>query len=377
MRIAQLIDSLAWGGAQKLLVTFAEAARQRDITLTVISLNDRDGGAPFRTDLERLGVRVVTFHGSRLVSPSRFFKLRQFLQQEQFDIVHTHLSYANILGSLACTLSRTPIVATMHNVQIGTKPPLHVRFEQWLLQKTVNHLIVVGQQVAKIRRPQFPSKTIHIVPNAVTPIAPLPTAKRLALRQDLIGNEDRPLLINVGRLTYQKGLGDLLTAFAQVCQSHPQAALIIVGGGEILPDLAEQIKQLGLENNAWLLGKRSDVPQLLGASDLYVSSAYWEGLPVAMLEAMSAGLPVVATAVGDVPVVMTEQTGLTLPPKEPEQLAQAICQLLDDKERLSIMGAAAREHVTLHYSPSVWLDKLLTVYAAVQPNKMAAVFSEA
>jgi glycosyltransferase involved in cell wall biosynthesis len=376
MRIAHIIDSLGWGGAQKLLVTFAEVALQRGISLTIISLSSTTQGAPFKTDLEKLGIRIVTFHGQRLIDPPRIFKLFRFLQQEQFDIVHTHLSYANILGPLACTFTKTPVVATLHNIKVNATISMRNGIEHWLLKRAVARIIVVGQQVAKARQHQFPGEKLYVVPNAVTAVPCLPNAERMALRRKLIGDTMRPLLINVGRLTPQKGLDDLLNAFAQVCQTYPQAALIIAGDGDILPDLARQIKSLGLENNAWLLGGRSDVPHLLAASDLYVSAAHWEGLPIAMLEAMSAGLPVVATGVGDVPVVLTAQTGIVVPPREPAKLAQAIKNLLDNQDRLPAMGAAAREHVTRYYSPLTWLDRLLAVYQEVLPAESAALLSE-
>lgn len=373
MRIAHIIDSLAWGGAQKLLVTFAEATRQRDISLTIIVLDSSNKGAPFSADLEKLGIRIVTFHAQHLLNLTRFYKLLRFLVREQFDLVHSHLNYANILGPLACTFTNTPAVATLHNMRVGIESHPRKKVERWMLQKLTDRLIVVGQQVAVARQPQFPGKILHVVPNAVTPIPPLPESERLALRTELIGDAARPLLISVGRLTAQKGVDDLLMAFAQVCQGHPQTALIIVGDGSIIGDLNLQIKTLRLENNAWLLGGRSDVPRLLAASDLYVSASHWEGLPVAMLEAMSAGLPVTATGVGDVPVVLTPRSGITVPPNKPVQLAQAISDLLDNQEQLPVMGAAAREHVTLHYSPAVWVDRLLSLYQEVLPPGSAAL----
>ena len=134
MKIAQIIDSLGWGGAQKLLVTFSEVAIQRNISLTIITLDGDEASAPFRANLEKLGIRVIVFHAPRLLAPLRFFKLTRFLKQEQFDIVHTHLSYANILGSLACTLTNTPIVATIHNVKIDG-PSARRRLEYWVLKK--------------------------------------------------------------------------------------------------------------------------------------------------------------------------------------------------------------------------------------------------
>ncbi|MCB9422079.1 MAG: glycosyltransferase [Ardenticatenaceae bacterium] len=365
MRIAHIIDSLGWGGAQKLLVTFAEAARQHDIALTIITLDNDYKDAPFTSELENLDVRIVTFHAQRLLDLPRFIKLTRFLAQEKFDIVHTHLNYANILGTLACTITKTSTVATLHNVREGIESKLRKKLELWIVKKLSGKIIVVGEQVAKARQPQFPGKILHVVPNAVESIPPLPKTERQALRTELTGNTARPLLISVGRLTPQKGVDDLLTAFAQVCRKHPQAALIIAGAGSIFDDLNTQIKSLGLENNAWLLGSRTDVPRLLGASDLFVSASHWEGLPVAMLEAMSAGLPVAATGVGDVPVVVTSCSGVVVPPHKPEQLAQAISDLLDKPEQLAVMGSAARERVNLHYSPSVWLNRLLALYDEV------------
>jgi glycosyltransferase involved in cell wall biosynthesis len=185
------------------------------------------------------------------------------------------------------------------------------------------------------------------------------------VRTELVGDDSRPLLISVGRLTPQKGGSDLLTAFAHVCETHPEAALIIVGDGSDLETLAEQIKALGLTNHAWLLGARSDVPRLLAASDLYVSASLFEGLPVAMLEAMAAGLPVAATDAGDVPLVVTPHAGVVVPRGEPMRLAQAFEQLLNNRKQLPEMGRAAREHVALHYSPAAWLDQLLTLYSEV------------
>lgn len=376
MRIAHIIDSLDWGGAQRLLVTFAEAANEENISLTIILLDKNSGDAPFFTELGDWNVLTVVFHAQRLLNPIRFAKLFWFLKREQFDLVHTHLNYGNILGSMAGKLSGIPVVATLHNMRVSKSPTPRKKLERWVLHKMANRLIVVGQQVAKARKHQFPGKTLHVVPNAVSSIPPMGERERLAVRTELIGDPSRPLLITVGRLNPLKGVDDLLTAFARVYQTHPRATLIIVGDGSILPDLAKQIKTLELENNVWLLGGRSDVPRLLAASDLYVSASHWEGLPVAMLEAMSAGLPVAATGVGDVPVVLTSQTGVVVPPKEPVRLAEAIIQLLDNYEHLPTMGAAARAHVTRHYNTSVWLNKLLDLYQDTISPDTAVTTSE-
>ncbi len=365
MRVAHIIDSLAWGGAQKLLVTFAEAARTSNVDVTIITLQADKKGAPFTSQIQALGTRMVAMHAPRLLHLPRLIRLVRFLKQERFDVVHTHLNNANILGPLACALTGTPVVASLHNMRIDTHLNSRKKLEIWTLRYLAKRIVAVGQQVADARQFQFPRTPLVVIPNAVTLISPLAQAEREVLRAELVGDTARPLLISVGRLTPLKGGSDLLTAFAQVCKIHPQAALIIVGDGSDLEVLAEKIRVLELENNARLLGARSDVPRLLGASDLYVSASLFEGLPVAMLEAMAVGLPVAATEVGDVPLVLTPRTGVGVPPGEPAQLAQAINQLLSNPEQLPAMGRAAREHVAQHYSPSIWLDKLLSLYNEV------------
>jgi glycosyltransferase involved in cell wall biosynthesis len=174
------------------------------------------------------------------------------------------------------------------------------------------------------------------------------------------------MLISVGRLSRQKAFADLITAFTTVRQKYPTAVLVIVGGGQTRAELVAQIQSLGLEGHVFLLGFRNDVPALLAASDLFVSSSHWEGIPIAILEAMSAGLPVVATEVGDVPLIVNEASGFIVPPAQPMRLADAITTLLADPDQRRKMGAAARLHVLQNYSPEVWAGKLCDLYLEVK-----------
>ena len=115
-----------------------------------------------------------------------------------------------------------------------------------------------------------------------------------------------------------------------------------------------------------LLGVRNDVPRLLAAGDIFVSASHWEGLPVAVLEAMAVGLPVVATSVGDVPDVVVPGTGLIVPPHQPAALATTIRTLLDDPEQGRQLGMAGRAHVVRNYAIEAWADKLLKLYSELQ-----------
>jgi glycosyltransferase involved in cell wall biosynthesis len=366
VRTVQLVDTLETGGAQKLLVTFAQMAHRRGMPVSVVSLREDD--SPLAGELRTLGASVVAFPGRQLMAMPRMARLTRYLRRGNFQVVHAHLSYAIILGALAGRLVGLPVIASLHSV--SGEPPnrfhtLRERLEIWALRRGVQRVVAVGQAVAEAYRKQLGTRPVSVVPNAVMPLTPLPEAERMALRTELAGDPARVMLISVGRLTYQKGYADLLTAFAALRASHSETFLMIVGGGAIQAELQAQITALGLQGHAVLLGERDDVPRLLAASDLFVSASHREGLSLAVLEAMSAGLPIVATRVGETPAIVGDEAGVIVPPHEPATLAAALKTVLGDPARRQAYAAASRARIMRDYSPEVWFERLMAVYREV------------
>jgi glycosyltransferase involved in cell wall biosynthesis len=360
MRVVHIVDTLNVGGAQSLLATLAETMPD-GVELTVISLRSLpENGIVARLRAE--GVRLFALPARHLVSPVRFWKLWQTLRQGGYDMVHTHLTYANILGIAAARLARRPVLGTLHNVRASHQAGLQRRLEGLALRRGANQIVAVGQEVAHAYKRRWRELEIKVLPNAVALPEPLATTTRLALRGELLQSRRGPLLVAVGRLTPQKGYPDLLTAFKDVLQQWPEARLVIVGDGELHADLEDQCRQLGLNGSVELAGLRSDVPRVLAAADVFVSASHWEGMPVALLEAMAAGLPVVVTAVGDVPNVVDEETGVLVPAQDPHTLATAVNTLLADPERRTHLGAAARARISAQYSATAWTEQLLDLY---------------
>jgi glycosyltransferase involved in cell wall biosynthesis len=367
LNVLQVIDTLKSGGAQSLLATLAETLPVQAVHLTVFSLS----GAQDTAVTERLsaaGVPVLTLPGRHLLDIGRFTRLVRHLQQTPYDLVHTHLTYANILGVAAARLARRPVIASLHNVRPSQLTALPLTLEGVFLRWGAQAIVAVGPQVARAYQQRWPDLFIHVLPNAVTLLPRLAKGERLAQRRQLVGDPDRPLLMAIGRLTEQKGYPDLLAAFVTVRRHYPDAILLIIGQGETRPALLARIEALELANSVHLLGQRDDVPALLAAADLFVSASHWEGMPVALLEAMSAGLPVVATAVGDVPSVVTTATGVLVPPRQPAALAQAITTLLDDPGQRSALGKAGRQRVERHYNAAVWAQRLVDLYRQQLPS---------
>jgi glycosyltransferase involved in cell wall biosynthesis len=185
------------------------------------------------------------------------------------------------------------------------------------------------------------------------------------------GVQAQGLLVGtVGRLHPQKGFASLLAAVARVRERLPAIRLLLVGGGALRRDLVARAEALGLAEVVIFAGSRGDVPEILAALDLFVLPSLWEGLPNAVLEAMAAGLPVVATAAGGTPeVVVDGETGLLVPPGDVTALAEAIERLLRDPGLRRKMGEAGRKRVEGHFTIEQTVAQTVALYETLLRQK--------
>jgi L-malate glycosyltransferase len=365
VRVAQMIDRVHLsGGAERLQRTFAEAIEPHEVELTVITL--REGLPESEAELRDLGVRVVSFPAKTFGDLRRARHVVRFVRKQRFDLLHAHLVRSTILAGIAGAASRTPVVATLHNTQrrSGVGPVLQAA-ERCVLRRVAKRVIAVGWETARAQRHALGGRAIDVIPNAVAEAPVLSARERVETRRELGVPDGAPLLITVARLVPQKAIPDLLHAFAQLPTRDPAPQLRIVGRGRLEDHLAREIPRLGLGDRAQLVGLRGDVPRLLASSDLYVSSSHWEGLPVAILEAMAAGLPVVATRVGDAPRALGVDSGVLVAPRDPEALARAISRLLADPIRLRELGTAGRTRARAEFGARAWAERHLALYAEV------------
>jgi glycosyltransferase involved in cell wall biosynthesis len=296
--------------------------------------------------------------------------LYRLFRERRYQIVHTHSTKAGLLGRLAARAARVPVVIhTFHGFPFpldgGLRTRLFVAAEHVAGRFTDASVCVADALKAEIAswRISRAQKLVTIY-SGIEFGAYAPRRPAREVIEDLGLGDASPILGSIGHLREAKAQHDLIEAVAILRRSYPRIRLLIVGEGERRPLLEARIRELGLPGHVTLLGKRSDVADLLQIFDVYAMSSHWEGVGRALTEAMYRGLPVVVTGVyGVKELVLDGETGLTVPPRQPTALAAAIDRLLRDPELASRLGAAARRRVEQLMSAEGMIEALEELYA--------------
>lgn len=373
IRVLEIISDLDTGGGQEVVRTLARYLPQAGCVPVVVTL--RDG--PLRGEIERLGVSVEVIAGRTRGFPHIFAvaaelrsirrELAEIVARHRIEIVHTHLLRSLDFLVLALRLEPTvrKVFFTFHNSRLGVRAdqlPAH----RWLtLPKRAAHrlmyrvaarfvdgIIAVSEDVAKAVRREIrpPSGRLFTIENGVDLERFGPLVDRTEVRHRLGVSADAPVIIVVAKLMEQKGHTFLIQALPALRQRYPDLRVLFLGEGPLRASLMSDVGELHLGGCVLFAGVRDDVGELLAASDLFVLPSLWEGLPMALLEAMACGLPVVATRVsGNAEAVVDGQTGILVPPADPGSLVSAIAQLLDAPERGRPLGSAGQARVKRHY----------------------------
>jgi glycosyltransferase involved in cell wall biosynthesis len=264
--------------------------------------------------------------------------LRKILREGDFDILHTHMSKAALLGAIVGATDRSiKVVNTAHNLgyialQERWKKAIFWVYDRIIATFGFDATITVSQIVADTARNAYliPKNKLHAIQNGIRTTKFEKTKQGQNLRDEFLGESKGPLILTVARLVWFKGLDTLIDAFPMVLKKHQAAKLIIVGDGELRADLEAQANRLGISDCVLFTGERDDVPDLLSAADLFVLPSVSEGLPISILEAMASKLPIVATNVGGIPeLVIDGETGRLVNSGDVEGLSQALLSVLN------------------------------------------------
>ena len=340
IRVLWLIKGLGPGGAERLLVdAAAHVDRSRFDYRAAYLLPWKDH---LVADLEAADIPVNCLDMRRAIDPSWLFRLRRLVTQERIDLVHAHLPSAAIGARLALTgPARPAVVSTEHNVWSRHRP-LTRRLNQWSFPRQ-DAAIAVSEEVRRSMGTRS-GPAVTVIPNGVDVEQVLALSRsREAARADLGLPLDVPVVGTVGGVTPKKGHVVLVEAARTVLATVPDARFVIVGLPADDGPVRAAIRAAGLGERVTLAGYREHAAQLMPAFDVFCLPSLYEGMPVSLLEAMAQGIPIVATSVGGVPEVATnERDGLLVPAADAEALAAALLRLLTDAPLSSALGRAAR-----------------------------------
>jgi glycosyltransferase involved in cell wall biosynthesis len=349
--VMHLINSYSLAGAEKLVFDLVREIDKEKFDVSVCSIGNLKDNIEetLCKNLRQNGVQ--TFVLGKPPQRRRLeavLKLRKMLQDHHITILHTHCQSPDLYGKLSAVLARTPIVfSTIHNVA-----GYHAIHES-ILKKVTTGYIAISETVKQYASSglRIPSANIEVIYNGIdTRKFTSITADKNTLLRALGIPAGRKIVTAIGTCQERKGHNYLIEAAGKVVEHFPDAHFLIVGDTSADPDFTARIRQQIIHKNLQdvisLTGKRTEIPEVLSVSDVFVLPSLWEGLPISLLEAMASGVPAVVTNVGSNAEVVTDGiNGFIVPPKNSVLLAQRIEELLANPQKANTFAAEGQKKV--------------------------------
>lgn len=366
-------------GPENLILALAEAFRAQNVRYVIINLWDGDPPTvALHEEATRRGLESYVVETASSLDPAILPKLTVLLGRLRPDVVHTH-DFKSEMTALATSLVvRRPLVTSFYGrLAINS---LFLKAEDWIRLIAFwrfRHLLANSQaQHDELRRWRHPARKITMLPSFVDTgrIRPATAEQAQAAREKLGIGSDQPVLATVARLSQNKGHSFMLEALAEVRKHIPNVVYLVPGEGDsswhgeggFRGELERQAAALGVAEHVRFLGYYSDLHTILHATDLLVSPSLREGMQVSLIEAMAAGLPIVASAVGGTPDAVGDGVnGLLVPPSDAPALAHAVITLLGDRQRMHQMGAVGRRRAEERFDSHVLAATMLDVCAGI------------
>ena len=357
-RVAQLINTDGPGGAERVVAEVATALQASGVE-TVVFL-PKDGEGWLERQLDGSGVTVDYCHIERPLSPASARALAGAFRRHRIAVAHSHEFSMGVYGAWASWLAGIPHVVTMHGGRYYAerlRRRLALRAAVAVSADTIAVSTTCARDIS--RTLVIRQSRIKMIPNGVRFVP----AQRVTLRHELGLRTGDRLIVALGNLYPVKGHAHLIEALALIADRHPTVHVAIGGRGDLADGLMEHARAHGLQARVHLLGLRADVAAVLAAADIFALPSLSEAMPLALLEAMFANRPIVASDVGDVRIVLDEgRAGVLVPPGDDAALAAALDRLLGDGVEAHALGERAGRRARDEYDLSRMVDRYVDVY---------------
>jgi len=351
IKILEFITPSTIGGAEVLVadfcLTLSKLGAQVDVFCPL--------GRPFVNYSASRGLKCFSWKTSGKIDPITVLRLSQFIRNNQIHLVHTHLSTASILGSLAARLAHVPSVAHVHGLNNANCFRYSTRVIA--VSKAVKeHLCAQG----------IPAHKVTVVYNGVdlSKFDPVPSTMA---KQQLGYDISKPLIGVFGRLSAEKGQISAIRAMPLILSKHPGAILLLAGRGRDEERLKSAATDMGIADKVLFPGFTQDIRQFMSACDIVLTPSNKEGFGISAIEAMALERPVIASSVGGlIEIVEDGETGFIVSPQKPEEIAAKVIELLDDRHLSLQMGIKGRKRVESHFD----LNKQTALLLSVMRNEI-------
>lgn len=375
LKILQVSHDLRAGGLQRVVIDLAQGLRRLGHDAHICSLR---GPGPLGAEIRGRGIPLWTMPWpERGADRWMFLKVFHLLRKHRYDVIHTHNTQAFLDGGMAALLARVPV--RIHTDHARAFPDrLRYMVLERLMSRAYDKVVGVSAHTAEnLRRHEgMDPRRLTVIRNGIDGAWYRAERARLdagRLRREA-GLDRFGRVFGLGvRLEEQKGIRYLLEAMPAILARHPDAGLAVAGTGALESDLRERSRALGVADNVRFLGAYPELTPFYPLIDCFVLPSLWEGLPLCLLEAMSLGLPIIATRVGGVGDLLEDgRTARLVPPMDPAALSRAVIACLDDARAAEAMGREARRAFDARYDSAGMVDRYLDLYRRDREGGSAA-----
>jgi len=368
-KVIWLIDGLGPGGAEQLMTTLLKFFDREQYEMRICALQDR-GSDIIIQKLKHLGIPVDFVYIKHLRDPLNIFHILAYLKEHQPDIIHTQLEFSDTLGNIAAKLLGIPSVSTLHTIELpqtGTSTYWRHQLRWFSLRNFCARIIAVSDKTREhhIRYGKLPQNKTVTLYNGID-LNKFQNINMQSLeekRQSLNHLTESQIICTVAVLREPKGIQYMIKALPTIIENIPNATYLVIGDGAYKQELQSLAKECDVEEHVIFAGHRTDIPELLALSEVFVLPTLGDALPTVLIEAMAAKIPIVASEVGGVPEIVThEKTGLLIPPADSSKLANACLQILQSETLAKELTLNAFEVVQQKFNVQSQVKQLSDIY---------------
>lgn len=367
-KIWYVLPTMNLGGAEKHVVSLAGALRKRGYETGIVTIFQE---GTLASEIQREGIPFVCLHASRDWRLSTFHSLWKWMRSTPVDILHTYLFSFHFFAGFPARLSKVPVILSSRREIASWRRGRHLFLEN-LGNLFVDRVVCCSRAVQRwtLEKERIdPDKTLTIY-NGVDLDRFDASRNGKEIRREFGIPDGVPLVGTVANFSFEKGYPYLVKAMALILVKNPKVWFLLVGAGPFQEEVRREVQNIPRHEQVIFAGVRSDIPDLVGAMDLFTLASVTEGFPNVVLEAMAMAKPVVATAVGGIPeLIQTGGDGILVPAKDGQALARAILSLLNDSQTASQLGSAASEKVRRQYTLNRMVDDYEALYRSFLKGK--------